>query len=166
MPVLRRRKRALRDYDDQDIAHLLHHKGYFSRFGIDDSRSQFDEKGFHEAWDLLREALLPQFLSQFPGKRPFAWWRCDAPERRRRINGKPHPFDNRQRITEIERITKTPGASPNFTEWMHWLSYGKPRMMCVPDDYQAEHETELGYLRRLSLLTPFETKHFRAYQTT
>ena len=35
-------------------------------------------------------------------------------------------------------------------------------MMCVPDDYEAEYETELDYLGRLNLFTSFEAEYFGA----
>lgn len=31
------------------------------------------------AWDALREDLLPDFIRRNPGRRPWGWWRFDAP---------------------------------------------------------------------------------------
>jgi hypothetical protein len=39
-------------------------------------------------WRLHRRELLPDFIRAHPGRRPAAWWRCDAPEpSRRRLGG-------------------------------------------------------------------------------
>src|SRR5262245_13285843 len=39
-------------------------------------------------WKQSRAAVLPGFIRSFPGTRPWAWWRCDAPEpARRRLGG-------------------------------------------------------------------------------
>jgi hypothetical protein len=90
------------------------------------------------AWESLRDTLLPQWIRERPGSRPYAWWCFDAPERRRRIDGKPHPFDR-------------PGRTDKR------LSFGRPRAIFV-EDAGAEYETERAYLERLDLLTAAEKK--------
>lgn len=34
------------------------------------------------AWADVRDELLPAWIREHPGTRPFAWWECDAPELR------------------------------------------------------------------------------------
>lgn len=34
-------------------------------------------------WEDVRDELLPQWIREHPGTRPFAWWRDEAPEPRR-----------------------------------------------------------------------------------
>lgn len=50
-----------------------------------------------EAWEDLRDELLPAWIAENPGTRPWAWWKFDAPEPRRRIQRVLTP-DEQQRV--------------------------------------------------------------------
>ena len=149
--------RPFRGYDDQDIARFLENKGYVLSVGIDDTaRSTFDEATFREAWLELKDTLLPKWIRQHPRSRPYAWWRYDAPERRKRIDGKPHPFGNPEQNAAVNRIAALPDAQPQYREWSYRLCYGKPIRLIVPDDHAAKYETQVDFLSRLELLNPDE----------
>jgi hypothetical protein len=79
---------------------------------------------------------------EFAGTRPHVWWKFEAPERRQRIDGNAHPFDQPER--------------KDFQ-----LRYGKPRMLVLIDDFMAEYEGQLEYLLRLGLIESEEVKKFQ-----
>ena len=82
------------------------------------------------AWWELRDELLPTWIEQHPGTRPYAWWRFEAPDSRRQVS---------------------PGAeSIGPADW-----FGCPSSFrAMPHDEMFETEGE--YLDRLGLLTPHE----------
>jgi hypothetical protein len=109
------------------------------------------EIAMRHAWDSLRDELLQQWIAEHPGTRPWAWWKFDAPELRRRVNGV-HPFENVERTAHCRRVG-IPEA-----DYLR-IFFGKPGCLIPPphaDDFDALYETELGYLERLGLLTEAE----------
>ena len=52
-------------------------------------------------WQRHRERLLHEWISKAPGTRPWFWWKHEAPEPRRRIDGRPHPFDCEERSLKV-----------------------------------------------------------------
>ena len=46
-----------------------------------------DRAALREAWDDSREWYLARWVQEHPGTRPWAWWRFDATEPRRRYDG-------------------------------------------------------------------------------
>ena len=138
--VLRKPKRRRpTDYTEHHIRHLLRGHDFFCKgFGR-------DVEAMEEGWRVLREELLPKWRYEHPGSMPWAWWRFDAPERRRRIDGKLHPFDNPARIAEIDRVANLPGTRADYREKMYRLCRGKPSALFVLDDFLAEYESEKDY---------------------
>lgn len=47
----------------------------------------FDPDRGKRLWELAREAMVEAWAAKHPGTRPWAWWRWDAPEPRRRVGG-------------------------------------------------------------------------------
>ena len=149
MPRVKRRTHRRRTgYDSQHIHQLLYGWCFFPEgFGQDGHNSHCDRKGMQLAWELMRDELLPAWIAEHPGTRPYAWWAFDSPERRRRIDGKPHPFDNPERESHIAQCGPChPSMDP------HRLSYGKPSILILRDDFEAEYESESAYLDRLCLM--------------
>jgi hypothetical protein len=151
MPRLRQRYRELRAYTDEEKEQLLtgHPRTPSSGFGFP-RRCEMQWNAIREAWDCLRGELLPAFIRANPGKRPFAWWACEAPERRHRLDGI-HPFD-----IEGEYV-------PNRPHWVEqaWCpTTPKELWFGLPSPYRGCHrgtyETEYEYLARLNLLTEEE----------
>lgn len=111
------------------------------------------------AWEIFRDEILVDWLHETPrhgsggpGTRPWAWWKFDAPEFRRRPNGV-HPFDNPERQAVIVEREK---AYPDFRRQAMKTYFGVPSCLCCPDDFQAEYETEREYLTRLNFLMECE----------
>lgn len=109
------------------------------------------------AWQCLAPQILRDWIRMTPrpgghggaGTRPAAWWAYDARERRQRIDGKPHPFDNPERQAKIDSmIAQYPRSERDF----NFLFYGGIGAYLVPDDFSAVFETEYEYLKRLGLL--------------
>jgi hypothetical protein len=116
------------------------------------------------AWEFLRPQILREWVTMArrpgdhggPGTRPFAWWMFDARERRRRIDGKPHPFDDPARQAYIANLeTQHPGQRGRYTR----LFYGAPCCLMRGegfDDFGMEFEEEFEFIDRLNLWLPGE----------
>ncbi len=149
--MVRRRRRAKRrrtGYSETEIEQLLSgHDWSFAgpTFGSE-RNGTLDVEAMREAWHELRGELLPKWIAEHPGTRPHGWWRFDASERRRRIDGPAHPFDN-------------PARDALVIQWGHStrdayrLWFGKPSSLIGLDDFGAVYETEVEFLERLGLLT-------------
>lgn len=144
MPRPRRRARGRR-LNGYTLHHLMQ---------LESGHVHFVGRGFATAddaragWEDLRDDLLARWLAMYPGTRPSAWWTFDAMERRRRIDGKPHPFDN------ADRLKRPAFAVGTADPWA--LHFGKPRIMATRDEFDAVYESEHDYLVRLDLLTADE----------
>jgi hypothetical protein len=97
-------------------------------------------------WKQNRARLISRYQQKHgPFCRPWAWWKHDAPELRRRIGG--------EGVAAID--------TDDCPEWAKdRVSFGRP--VVWDDDYGDEvetwFETERDYLIRLNLLTPEEKK--------
>ena len=145
-------RRRTTDLDESRIRHLLF--GVF--FLRDDGFGDVDESTETDAemrttWNDCRDRLLADWLAAYPRSRPYAWWRFDAPEPRRRIDGKPHPFDDPRRHAAIERAAAEYGRDCWLCRAAHRLYFGTPQV--VIGDGLAEYESEAAYLERLGRLT-------------
>ena len=150
MPRLRRKakRRKPTEYTPAHIRHLLSGNDFFGA-GFPDNRSM------QEGWESLRAEILPEWIRDNPGTRPYSWWLYDSPEPRRRIDGRLHPFDDPERPDRIEIIAGQPGTIPGYAERMAETYYGLPACK-FPEDF-GDYETEYDYLRRLGLLAANET---------
>ena len=137
MPRKVRRRRRTNKYNEWHLHQLATGLYYIAGIAFDE-----DMEAMKEAWEQLREPIMEVWKVEYAGTRPHAWWKFDAPERRLRIDGNPHPFDQPER--------------KDFR-----LSCGKPRMMIGKDDFMAEYEGELEYLLRLGLVKTEEVKKFQ-----
>jgi len=105
-------------------------------------------------WSKQRDTLLPEFVKANPGTRPWAWWKWDAPEprRRERIDGGVHPHDNK------ERTLKVANSNSDFL-WRvaYHLWFGLPNSHISPFDRGIKtemFEPEWSFLVRHNLLLP------------
>ena len=137
MPRKTRRKKRTNQYNEWHLHQLATGHCYIAGTAFDD-----DMEALKVAWEQLRDRFMEVWKVEFAGTRPHAWWKFDAPERRQRIDGNPHPFD------QLEREDTG-------------LYYGKPNMLICKDDFMAEYEGQLEYLLRLGLIEPEEVKKFQ-----
>ena len=137
MPRKTRRKKRRNEYNEWHLHQLATGHCYIAGQAFDD-----DMEALKVAWDQLRERFMEVWKAEFAGTRPHAWWKFDAPERRLRVDGNPHPFDNPEREDT-------------------GLYYGKPNILTCKDDFMAEYEGELEYLLRLGLIEADELKRFQ-----
>lgn len=102
-----------------------------------------------QAWRDLKAEILPEFIAENLGHRPWAWWKFDCPANqfRTRVDGKRHQF-----------------LDPTF-DLSRELSFGVPRCFreCdLPDggvlNIATSFESEASFLRRRSLLGDAELK--------
>lgn len=150
--VMRRAKKRTAGYGEFHIEELLTglHWPCFDSFHGDTQERR-------EAWELLRDKLLPKWIAEHPGQRPFAWWAYDAPERRRRLGGRPHPFDNPARWERVEQLREE-YPHVDYSD-CYGLRFGVPARFVVDGDEQAQYEPEPVYMCRLGLLTDDEKDH-------
>lgn len=82
---IKRRAKAKMEWTREQRRQLLTGFEFFGQgFGRDGSdRRPLDLNLAREAWEELREELLPEFIREHPFSRPWAWWVFDAPEPRR-----------------------------------------------------------------------------------
>jgi hypothetical protein len=95
------------------------------------------------AWNEVRDEILPRYVLENPGRRPWAWWIFDAPEPTRRLHGGFDAFAKGPRANLIDEI----------------LRFGCGWYTSVGIDEMADPpivETEAGYLERHGLLTDHE----------
>jgi len=122
--------------------------------GIRSTRSIGDAGVAQQAWNVRRGEILQTFVATYPGQRPFAWWRFDAPELRQRVGGIGTPLPIKLIEWGVQRL------------W-YWPSFAKAaneRNECANDSVVAADlndppvfEGQGAYLRRLGLLLANET---------
>lgn len=105
----RRRVRDRRGYNDCDAAYLITGcrakvvmpfdpmAAFFSRL------SDANEAEVSEAWETMKDELLPRFIRDNPGRRPWGWWACESPERRRRDESERDYLERLDLLTPEER---------------------------------------------------------------
>lgn len=160
--VARKQMRARTEYGEWHRYHLRTGHAFF----VEDLKTEADER---ECWEALKDEVMAEWVQENPGTRPWAWWKYEEPERRRRIDGKPHPFDNPERQRFVARwMAEYPEVASREA---HKLYYGLPGclipydsetapldedgyVMC--DDFSAEYESSEDYLQRLGLLSKSE----------
>lgn len=136
MPTMRRKRRP-RPRQRAAVSYAM--RDYLasgSYFGFLDDRPEVDEPSETEAraaWAACRDDILAVFERDTPGRRPYAWWRFESSEPRRRLDRK-----------------ERPGRGE--------LRFGVPRFLRTSEDFLAEYESEEAYLRRLGLLTATERR--------
>ncbi len=96
------------------------------------------EELLREAWEAFGRKLLAEFITEKPGRRPWAWWHFDAARPRRKLDDGP-PDEG-----EGSLYFGVPVAAG---------SMGIPR---------GEYETEAEYLNRHGLLTAAERRALAA----
>lgn len=143
MPRVKRRAktRYAKGYNQAHVDHLVTGMDLsLGRHGFVFGRCHRDGVNYElmqQAWNDLRDDLLPEWIAEKPGTRPWAWWRFDAPEGRQRVDGK-----SNQCSGNSDRLSK------------HYrLRWGQA---AFPTSYNARYETETAYLDRLDLLTKEE----------
>lgn len=160
---LARRRREREGWTDEHKAALLGHDFFNvfreARFLVAAYKAEYADHDQEaealraEAWHDLRDELLPIWIADKPFSRPDIWWKCDAPELRRCVNGV-HPFE---RPDFISHCAECEQQHPGYTNRMKKTWFGKPCIFGAPGlDGKAEYETERDYLERHNLLTPTE----------
>jgi hypothetical protein len=123
-----------------------------------------DDEAIRAAWAALQSTIMPAWIQRRPGTRPWAWWKFEAPERRRTVGGRIHPFDDPRRKLAVAKSDRK-----NFWRVAYALHRGMPRMFLMPFDEDCQRdfmhnilagrdseifEPEWSYLQRHNLLLP------------
>lgn len=104
--VNRKSKSRVARYDELDFELLLH-GSHGVPCMLEMAYQAGDDESIRQAWSECRSQLLPAWIRNHPGTRPWGWWRHEAPEHRRRVDGKPHPFEYRPRILYVANSGST-----------------------------------------------------------
>ena len=112
-----------------------------------------------ELWEKVRDELLAEWIADYPGRRPWAFWKLDAKEQRRRTGGRgevypgyDHPCNLLAGIPYrfMRQLDVDIFRSVNPKEERKYEIYD-------PAD-PPRYESEPAYLDRLGLLTDAERK--------
>lgn len=132
---IRWRKRR-EPFDAEKAAILATGCDFFRTYGGDEAAMRAD-------WSEHRAEILAAFTAQNPGARPWAWWKFDAPEPRRRV---------RCGGVRVMPDSMTALTGPDFPP-----SFGLPSAwICRKSDVENRFETQTEFLVRLKMLTARE----------
>ena len=95
------------------------------------------------AWNQAKDEILEEWVREYPGSRPRAWWKYESPEPRRRVGGVGQAaFEVSAYVEQYER------GVPD-----HWVTRADFLSGIVVDPKNPpSFESEAHYLRRLGLL--------------
>ncbi|MDZ4779595.1 MAG: hypothetical protein SGJ19_05025 [Planctomycetia bacterium] len=156
MPSIRRRNKHRSQYTQLEYYAVASGHDFFGSFKTEDD--------WREAWQAMKDELLPAFIQQCPGQRPWAWWKFEATERRQPADGKPHPFDDPERQAHLDRIAASMPVEDREAYYAscNELYFGLPRCLCIKADFGRLYEDQATYLERLGLLTDAEREFIAA----
>lgn len=109
------------------------------------------------AWEDLREELLPGWILEHPGTRPWGWWKHDAPKAKA-------PEIPKWHLSEMVEPRKQLGGTgaPSWEKYPAILPY---YTRAIPDSWEGidpddppSVESEAAYLRRHKMFLPGEEK--------
>jgi hypothetical protein len=137
MPRVRRRaKRRSAGYDADHVLYLMEGVHFIDGSGfLTGSGRGVDEAAAREAWSIMRDELMAEWISAKPGTRPWAWWAYEATERRETVNGRVHPFDDKARTLHVAN-----SESEWFWRRAYRLDFGVPSCLIPPYDADLIHE--------------------------
>ncbi len=112
---------------------------------------KIDDEKVKAAWESVGADLVAECVKRSPGTRPWAWWRFDAPETRKRLGG---------RGTLRNKIALLDFGMPKLG--LNWIIPADVRVgiNAIPVDpaNPPSFESSANYLRRLGLLASGEEK--------
>jgi hypothetical protein len=133
MPRVRRKDKHRPNVPDEAYIDLLS-TGTHWEFIFD--RIKFTDAELADLWAEFGERVTEEHIAQYPCTRPWGWWRFEAAEPRRVVDGWEDPRDGYHR-------------DPQTREY----SYGRPATRMSRD---VSYESECEFLERLFLLTEAE----------
>jgi hypothetical protein len=135
MPRVRRRVLEQRP----DLSDLTRDQRYHLETGLVFFEGLPDLETFREAWKLYRDEILPAFVREHPGQRPFAWWLLEHRKERPIVDARPD-------AKEWEKHEREDRWNRRRFGYLH------------TDFIPALQEDETEYLARKRLLTAEERK--------
>lgn len=144
MPNIRRRAKRRNDYTMQEKSLLSSGVSLNTRFGCL-HKGKADLDAMREAWNNLRDELLPEWIESHPFSRPVAYWLFDASLPRIAVVG--------------EQLLEALEWSDAHRHYRQHFFFGLNRRLGIDDgsrDSQAAFESEQQYLIRCELLTAGE----------
>jgi hypothetical protein len=112
------------------------------------------DETLRSAWNAAREWLVAEWIRQFPGTRPWAWWRYDSPEPRRRVGGVGDVFSPNKLEFGLETDWVTPSMASFYRR--HARDFGPFDKVPIDSNDPPRFESESAFLDRYNLLTADE----------
>ena len=101
-----------------------------------------------EVWTAFSAELTEDFAIDYPGQRPWAWWKYSAPELRRQLSGGGRPAHEVPEKSGLSRPIVRQGIP------ILWVETGR--------EGDPIFESSAAYLQRLNLLFPDEEQNLTA----
>ncbi len=121
-----------------------------------------EKETVRSAWESLRDELLPAWVEEHPGTRPWGWWKHDAPKAK--VPGIPE-WHLPEMVEPRKQIGGT-GAPPweEYPAILPYYTLGLPDSLegIDPEDL-PRFESEASYLDRHGLLSAAERKALPPY---
>lgn len=142
MPVRPRRgarqRAKLESFGQMEIAVLIQTGRGLLRRELDDNPDLLAD-----AWEHYGQEFLPEFIAEWPGCRPHAWWKCGAPESWDAIQ---------QQFAEFDKQLNYPLADRESVAWRRFQLWYL-RQNSLMDEAEAaaaakREKTDLDFLKR------------------
>lgn len=121
---------------------------------------KIDDEKVKAAWESVGADLTAECIKRSPGSRPWAWWRFDAPEPRRRVGGR---GTLRNEVFAGWKIALVFGVPRHITNWINGadVRVGADAIPLDPKN-PPTFESQATFLRRLGLLVSGEERRITA----
>ncbi len=114
--------------------------------------------GDRPLWEESREDLLRDFIKANPGRRPFASWKFDLSEPRRRVGGKGEVFPGNDHPANLRFGLPTRFVTARDANIFRKVNPGGREYKLYDPSDPPRYESEAAYLRRLGLFVKGEEK--------
>jgi hypothetical protein len=118
-------------------------------------------EGDKELWAASREDLVREFVKANPGRRPWASWKFDLTEPRKRLGGRGDVYPGCDYPPNLKSGVPTRFVSEQDARIFKKVSPGRKFVIYDPAD-PPRYESEASYLRRLGLFAKGEEKRIPA----
>ena len=99
----------------------------------------FRYEGLEDTWNEHKESILKDYIKQHPGKRPWAWWRFDAPRWSKDLGARTGRLPEPR-----QRIGGTGDTAHEAMGYLPMIAFG------IPQEYVKQHDVDSrnGRLKR------------------
>jgi hypothetical protein len=131
-----------------------------------------DMEALRDVWEEVKDEVLKEWIGDYPGTRPWCWWRFEAKEQRARVGGRGDALQDKLNYkpqfsfgvpvgwVNDWQVSYYNGRSKNIYGEAIGTKYKEGDFVAdaYSEDDPPQYESEASYLRRHRLLTESETK--------